>query len=346
MKYFVGLDVSTTETAVCITDQDGQIVKETMVQTEPEHIAEFLQSAGLHYDRIGIEASNLSIWLCRQLIGSGFPIVCIETRHAKAAMAAQNVKTDRNDARAIAQMMQTGWYKAVHVKSDESQRLKMLVNNRKCLVIQRVTLENQIRGTLKVFGLKTGKVTRQQYDARIRELIAGDGELEAAVIPLLEVRALLINQIRLLEKMLQTAAQKDEVCKLLMTTPGVGPLTAVLYKAVIDDPARFDRSRDVPVNLGLTPRKFASGEVDYNGRITKCGDSLLRSHLFEAAAYILRPSARKSHLKSWGIRIAKRSSTNNARVAVARRLAIIMHRMWVDGTEFNFGINLEAQMAC
>ena len=338
MKYFVGLDISLKETAVCITDKDGQIVKEGMVPTEPEDIAKYLQSTGLSYERVGLEASNLSIWLYRELLNAGYPVVCIETRHAKAAMAAQNVKTDRNDARGIAQMMQTGWFKAVHVKSDESQRLKMLLNNRKCLVKQRVLFENQIRGTIKVFGLKTGEVTCRKYEARIRELINGDGELEAGIIPLLEVRALIMKQIQALDKMLLTAAKNDDVCKLLMSVPGVGPLTAVLYKAVIDDPTRFKRSRDVAVHVGVTPRKHASGQVDYNGRITKCGDQLLRSHLFEAAAYILRPSTKKSQLKSWGLRIAKRSSTNNARIAVSRRLSIIMHRMWVDGTEFDWGI--------
>lgn len=335
MLHYVGLDVSTLETAICITNQDGAILYEKMVATEPSAIIGFLHSTKLTFERIGIEASNLSIWLCRAIRDYDLPIICIETRHAKAAMAAQTVKTDRNDARAIALMMQTGWFKPVHIKSDASQRLKMLLNNRKCLVEQRIVLENQIRGTLKIFGLKIGDVTRRQYQQRVTDLIEGDGELEIAIHPLLTVRRSIMDQIADVEGMLVAATKNDAVCHYLMSVPGVGPLTALLYKAVIDDPARFRKSRDVPVHLGLTPRKYASGQTDYNGPITKCGDTLLRSHLFEAAAYILRPTSPKSFLKSWGMKIAKRSSTNNARIAVARRLAIIMHRLWVDQTTFN-----------
>lgn len=334
MEYFVGLDIAQAETAICISDKDGTIIREGMVKTEPGDIAGYLGRTGLTFARVGMEASNLSIWMYRELCGRGLPAVCIETRHAKAAMAAQNVKTDRNDARGIVHMMRTGWFKPVHVKSDGNQRLRMLVSTRKTLVWQRVKMESQIRGTLKIFGLKTGEVTRHRFAQRVRELMNGDGELEAAIEPLLEVRALIVAQTRQLDKMILTAVKNDEVCRRLMSVPGVGPLTALLFKAVIDDPARFKRSRDVPVHLGITPRKYASGEVDYTGRITKCGDQLLRTHLFEAAAYILRPSSKRSTLKAWGTKIAKRSCLRKARVAVSRRLAIIMHRMWVDGTEF------------
>lgn len=339
MEYFAGLDVAQAETAICISDKDGNIIREAMVNTEPDDIAVYIKGTNLHLKRVGMEASNLSIWLYRELCNRDLPALCIETRHAKAAMAAQNVKTDKNDARCIAHMMRTGWFKPVHVKSDENQRLKMLVNNRKTLVWQRVKMESQIRGTLKVFGLKTGEITRCRFAQRVRELISGDGELEAGIEPLLEVRAVIMAQTQQLEKMILTAVKNDDVCRRLMSIPGVGPLTALLFKAVIDDPSRFKKSRDVPVHLGITPRKYASGEVDYTGRITKCGDRLLRTHLFEAAAYILRPSSKKSSLKAWGTNISKRSCLRKARVAVSRRLAIIMHRMWVDGTEFETGMD-------
>jgi len=345
MKYYVGLDVSMKETAICIMDQDGKIMHEKMVTTEPEDISKYLASKKYPFERIGIEASNLAIWLYKTLNASGYRIVCIETHHAKAAMAAQNVKTDKNDARGIAQMMRTGWYKPVHIKSENSQRLKMVINNRKCLVGQRLVIENQIRGTLKTFGLKVGETTRHKYESRIRELIEGDGELEIAIHPLLDVRALIVKQIQMLEKLLATAAKNDQICRNFMSIPGVGPLTALLFKAVIDDPKRFRRSRHVPVHLGLTPRKYASGEVDYNGRITKCGDDLLRNHLYEAAAVVLRQTTKKNELKSWGLSIAKRSSTKNARVAVARKLAVIMHRMWLDCTEFDWNAGLSEKKA-
>jgi len=331
---YVGLDISQSVTAICICDKDGVILRESMVPTEPEKISEYLNRSNLLITLAGMESSNLAIWLYRELRTLGHPVVCIETRHAKAAMAAQNVKTDRNDARGIAHMMRTGWYKPVHVKSDESQRVKLLIANRKALVHQRVKMECQIRGTLKTFGLRTGEVARDHFERRVRELINGDGELEAAMDPMLGVRALALYEVKQMDKMLEKAANQDGTCRLLMSIPGIGPITALLYKAVIDDPIRFKRSRDVPAHLGLTPRKFASGEVDYNGRITKCGDTMLRTHLFESAAYILRPSSKRTDLKVWGTRIAKRSCLKKARVAVSRRLAIIMHRMWIDGTEY------------
>lgn len=340
MKYYVGLDVSINETAVCVVNEDGKIVHETMVATEPKDIFQYLSSKNIAYDRIGIESSNLSIWLYKELQNYNYPVICIETRHAKAAMAAQNVKTDKNDARGIAQMMRTGWYKPVHIKSEKNQRIKMVINSRRCLVDQRIVIENHIRGILKTFGLKTGQTTKPKYEDRIKELITDDGELEMAISPLLEVRTSILRQIQILDKLLFTAVKADHRCQNLMTIPGVGPLTALLYIATIDDPNRFQRSRHVPVHLGLTPRKYASGEIDYNGRITKCGDSLLRSHLYEAASVILRRSTKKNGLKSWGSNIAKRSSTKNARVAVSRKLAIVMHQMWLTGKEFDWEAGL------
>jgi len=336
MKYFAGLDISLKETAICIKEQDGHIICEAMVPTEPSDIMAYLKASELSFETIGLEAGNLSIWLHRALSEAGYPVICIETRKAKAAMAAQNVKTDRNDARGIADIMRTGWFTEVHVKSDEAQRLRMVLNNRKCLVEQRILLENQIRGTLKTFGGKTGKVTILTYEARIRDLISGDGELEAAIFPLLEVRTLILKQVTVLDKMLITAAKNDPVCELLMTVPSIGALTALLFKTVIDDPKRFKRSRDVAPHLGLTPSKYASGEIDYNGRITKCGDSMLRAYLYQSAMILMMQRTRKTPLKSWGLRIAKRSGKKKAAVAVARRLAIIMHRMWMDGTAFRW----------
>lgn len=345
MKYYVGLDVSTNETAICIIDQDGNIYHEKMVQTEPKDIVKYLSSKHLSYERIGLESSNLSIWLYKELDNASYPVICIETRHAKAAMAAQSIKTDRNDARGIAQIMRTGWYKTVHIKSEKNQRIKMIINSRNCLVGQRLVIESHIRGALKTFGLKTGQTTKLRYEDRIKELVKGDGELELAVYPLLETRAAILGQIQLLERLLIVAAKSDLHCRNLMSIPGVGPLTALLFIATIDDPNRFRRSRHVPVHLGLTPRKYASGEIDYNGHITKCGDSLLRSYLYEAASVILRQSTKKNSLKSWGLNIAKRSSTKNARVAVSRKLAVIMHRMWLTGKEFEWDTDIVHKQA-
>ncbi len=293
-------------------------------------------------ERVGLEAGGLTPWLCHELLAADWPAICIETRHAAAAMKAQRVKTDRNDARGIAHIMRTGWFKEVHVKSHASQKLRVLLGNRRCLLDNRLDMDSQIRGTLKVFGMKTGKVTAAKYEQRIRELVQDDKELQAYIFPMLEVRRHLIQQKNILEKMILDFVKKDQICGLFMTIGGVGPLTSLVFKTFVDRPERFRHSKAVGAAVGLTPSKYASGEVDYDGHITKCGDAFVRSHLFEAAKCMLtrgKPNA----LKSWGLRLAKRSSKKKACVAVARRLAVIMHAMWRDGTVFE--MNEEAAVA-
>lgn len=338
MKYYCGLDVSLNKTAVCIVNQDGDIIREGEVSTEPDDISVWLNSLGFPLERVGLEAGSLSSWLCHELLGSGWPALCIETRHAKAALKAQQVKTDRNDARGIAHIMRTGWFKEVHIKSHESQKLRVLLNNRRCLLDKRLDIDSQIRGTIKVFGLKVGKISAAKFDARVRELINGDVQLEAYILPILLVRHELIMQCKKLEKLILDYVKGDSVCQRLMTIPGVGPLTSLAFKTCIDRPERFTHSRGVGAALGLTPRKYASGEVDYDGRITKCGDPFVRSHLYEAAKVLLGRTTKPNDLKAWGLRLARRSSMKNACVAVARRLAVIMHAMWRDGTDFQFTV--------
>jgi transposase len=337
MSYYVGLDISLNSTSICVVDQEGTVCREGKTGTDPEEIGRFLKSCGFSFKRVGLEASNLAIWLYHELRAGGWPAVCIETRHAKAALEAQKVKTDRNDANGIAHIMRTGWYKPVHVKSHESQKLRVLLNNRRCLLDKRNDLEGQIRGTLKIFGLKTGQVTAARYEGRICELIGEDEELQTYIFPLLEARRHLREQCEKLERIVLNYVKHDEVCRRFMSIPGVGPLTALVFKTAIDTPERFSKSRNVAAALGLTPRKYASGEVDFDGGITKCGDVMARNHLYEAAQVLLFRVKKWSALKAWGIRIARRSSVKNACVAVARRLAVIMHRMWIDRTEFCWG---------
>ncbi len=345
MNHYAGLDVSMEETSVCIVDEQGTILREGTVQTEPEAITSFLSALQLSLVRVGLEAGPMSPWLCHELVAAGLPAICIETHHAKAAMQAQNVKTDRNDARGIAHMMRTGWFKAVHVKSHASQKLRVLLGNRRCLLDKRLDIENRIRGTLKVFGLKTGRVTVNTYEARIRELMANDKALASCVEPLLEARRHLLEQFRTLDKTVIALVKHDDVCKRLMTIPGVGPLTAMAFRTSIDRPERFGKSRNVGAILGLTPRKYASGQIDHDGHITKCGDALARTHLYEAAKVLLSRVTRWSSLKAWGLKIARRSSMRNACVAVSRKLAVIMHRMWLNGTTFQWGREPEAVQA-
>lgn len=338
MSYYVGLDISLESTSICIVDQEGGIVREGKTGTDPDEIRQFLKACDVSLKRVGLEAGNLSIWLYHDLLAAGVPVVCIETRHAHAALKAQNIKTDRNDARGLAHIMRTGWFKAVHVKSHASQKLRVLLQNRRCLLDKRLDIERQVRGTLKTFGMKTGVVTPATYESRIRELIEDDRELQAFLDPLLVARRHMREQALKMEKMIVSIGKKSEVCRRLMTIPGVGVLTALVYMTAIDRPERFRKSRNVGVALGLTPWKYASGEMDYDGHITKCGDHMARNHLFEAAKSLMCHVKKWNALKAWGIRIAKRSSMKNACVAVARRLAVIMHRMWLDGTEFQWGV--------
>jgi len=334
MKYYVGLDVSVKETAVCIVNTDGKIIAEKSVLSEPDALADYFAEQGMPLEKIGLEAGSLSPWLCRELRDLGFSVICLETRHAKAAMEAQNVKTDKNDARGLAHIMRTGWYKEVHIKSNDSQKARVLLNNRRCIKGKMIDIESQIRGTLKVFGHKVGVVTRKNYEQRIRELIGEDTELLAYIEPLLIIRTHMLEQFSKLEKAVLEMVKNDLVCERLMSIPGVGALTALSFKTAIDRPERFKKSKNVGVHLGLTPRKYASGEVDYNGHITKCGDDNARFHLYIAAQALLNTVQKWCPLKAWGMRIAKRSSKQKAYVAVARKLSVIMHRMWMDGTYY------------
>lgn len=337
MKYYCGLDVSLKNTSICVVNRNGDIIREGESLSDPDSINAFLKKLSFPIERAGIEASSLTPWLCEGLLGLGIPAICIETRHAKAALKAQQVKTDRNDARGIAHIMRTGWYKEVHVKSRESHRLRILLKNRRFLLDKRGDIDAQIRGTIKVFGLKVGRTTEFQFESRIMEITQSDPELQSYLEPMLDARRNLNIQYKILEKMIHAYVRRDEVCRRLMTVPGVGPLTSLAFKTFVDRPERFTRARNVGAALGLTPRKYASGEVDYNGKITKCGDPFVRMHLFEAANSLMGRYTGDSQLKSWGLNIAKRGSRKRACVAVSRRLAVIMLAMWRDGTNFQHG---------
>lgn len=336
MPYFVGLDVSLDETAICIVDETGKILKEGKAGTEPEAIVTWLAANDVPIERLGLEAGPLSPWLFEGLQNAGLPAVCIETRRMKGATAVMAVKTDRNDARAIAQAMRVGWYTAVYVKTAESQELRLLLTNRKTLQTSRVALENEIRGTLKAFGLKVGRVSAGAFEARVIELTANRPRLHAMVLPMLAARQALRLQFDALHVMVLKVVKEHGVCRRLLSVPGVGAVTALTFATAIDNPARFARSRDVGAYLGLTPRKYASGEIDRNGAISKSGDRLAREALFIAAHSLLTRVTRWSALKAWGAAVAKRRGLRRATVAVARKLAVILHRIWVDEGEFRW----------
>ena len=254
----------------------------------------------------------------------------------QAVLKAQINKTDRNDARGIAQMMRAGLYRPVHVKTLRSQKLRMLLTHRKLLQSKAIAIENDLRATLRNFGLKVGGVGTVKFEARIKELVEKAPDLMMLVEPLLVVRRALREQIGILHRRLLAIVRDDDVCRRLMTVPGVGPVVALTYRATVDVPVRFRNSKAVGAVFGLTPSKYQSGEINRTGAISKCGDEMMRAMLYEAAHILLVRSAKWSWLKVWAMQIARRRGLKKAIVALARRLAVIMHRIWVDGTEFRW----------
>jgi transposase len=336
MDYFAGLDVSVKATSVCVVDDTGKIMREVRVASEPEALLAVLNTPAYHFKGIGLEAGPLSQWLFSALAEAGLAVICVETRHMRAVLKAQINKSDRNDARGIAQMMRVGLYRPVHVKTLRSQKLRMLLVHRKLLQSKSIAIENDLRGTLRNFGLKVGVAGTAKFEARIKELVENLPDLAVLVEPLLVVRRVLREQIAVLHRRLLAIVRNDEVCRRLMTTPGVGPVVALTYRATIDVPARFRNSRAVGAVMGLTPCKYQSGQSDRTGAISKCGDEMLRVMLYEAAQILLMRSTKWSWLKAWAMQIARRRGIKKAIVALARRLAVIMHRIWVDGTEFRW----------
>ena len=336
MEHFAGLDVSVNETSVCIMDGTGRVVREVKVASEPDALLAVLNSGAYHFKRIGLEAGPLSQWLYSALGEANLPVVCVETRQMRAVLKAQINKTDRNDARGIAQMMRAGLYRPVHVKTLRSQKLRMLLTHRKLLQSKAIAIENDLRGTLRNFGLKVGVVGTVKFEARIKELVKNLPDLAVLVEPLLIVRRVLREQIAVLHRRVLTIVRDDEVCQRLMTVPGVGAVVALTYRATVDVPARFRNSRAVGAVLGLTPCKYQSGESDYTGGISRCGDEMMRVMLYEAAQVLLVRSTKWSWLKAWAMQIARRRGMKKAIVALARRLAVVMHRIWIDGTEFRW----------
>jgi transposase len=336
MEYYVGLDVSLKLTAICIVDRTGKIEREGVVASDPESIAAFVKSHAPHVARVGLETGATSTWLWTELSKLGLPVICIDARHAKAALKMQINKSDRNDAVGIARIMQCGWYKEVRVKDLDSHAIKALLVSRALLVKIKRDIENQIRGLLKNLGLVIGQAKMNVFAVRAAELAEARPELAAAVEPLLKAREAVGQQIADLDRKVMRLARNDAQVRRFMTAPGVGPITALCFLATVDDPSRFKKSRSVGAYVGLTTRRYASGEIDWTGRISKCGDKMLRSYLYEAANVLLTRVAKWSALKAWGIRLAKRSGLRKAKVAVARKLAVILHRMWIEGTEFKW----------
>jgi transposase len=335
MDYYAGIDVSMEYSSVCVVDGAGKIVREDKVVSEPAGLIGWFGSLGLSLTRIGLEAGPLSQWLFAGMRNAGLAVELLETRHVRNAFRTMPVKTDRKDARGIAELIRLGWFRPVHCKSMEAQETRAILTARKQVQSKLHDIEMSLRGLLRGFGLKVGKTTPKQFDARIRELVAGHPTLEVVGEELLGVHAALLRAFNGFEKRVRAMARQDAKARLLMSTPGVGAIVALIFASAIDDPARFRSSKSVGAHFGMTPKKYQSGETDYSGRISKIGDTSVRTGLYEAAHVMLTRPVKGSALKSWAMRLAKRAGMQKAKVALARKLAVIMHRMLVDGKPFN-----------
>ena len=336
MEQFVGLDISQAMTHLCVVDGKGKKVWQGKCPTEPKDIAKTIQDKSPSATLIGLESGALSPWLWHALKTLGLPVVCVDARHAHGALRMQINKTDANDAHGIAQMMRTNFFKEVTVKSLDSHRIRTLLGARAQLVGIRTDLKNQVRSVLKTFGSIVSQSVEKGFEAKVRGTMSGQPLLQKMVNPLMEVLQTVQEQVTALDELLGDYAENDKICNHLMTIPGIGVVTAVAFTAAVDDPKRFKNSRAVGAYFGLTSRRYQSGEMDHSGRISKCGDRLVRSYLYEAAGSLLTRTKTWSALKSWGLRIAKRSGMSKARVAVARKLAVIMHQMWLTGEAFRW----------
>ncbi|KQZ99880.1 transposase [Mesorhizobium sp. Root157] len=324
MKQYAGIDVSLEYSSVCVVDADGRVVREGKVPSEPGALIAWFSDCGVALERIGLEAGPLSQWLHAGMMG--LTVELIETRHVRAAFKTMPVKTDKKDARGIAQLMRLGWFRAVQCKSLPAQEMRAQGKLH--------DIEMSIRGILRGFGLKVGPTTRRAYAARISELVEGHPTLEAIAASLLKVRDALAGEFAGFERKLRVMARQDDNARRLMTMPGVGVLVALTFVSAVDVPERFRSSRAVGPHFGLTPKKYQSGETDYSGRISKVGDAGVRTALYEAANVILTRPVKGSDLKSWALAVAKRAGPRKARVALARKLAVVLHHMLRNGTDF------------
>jgi transposase len=334
MKQFIGLDVSMKDTFVSVRE-GGKRVWRGKCPSEPERIAQVIRQRAPHAQRVVFETGPLSVWFYHALIQECVPAICIDARHAKAALDMAPNKTDANDADGLAQLAEVGYYRPVRVKSFDSMLTRTLVGARGQLIKAATQLSNQIRGVMKTFGLLVPKGGGGVFEGHVRSLLASNAKLEQIILPLLEAWRGLRGQAAELSRQLVASARVSEQCQLLCTIPGVGAVTASSFVAAIEEPGNFRNSRAVGAWIGLTTRRYQSGEVDFDGHISRRGDNHLRSLLYEAATVILTRASADSALRTWGLKLRERVGFKRAAVAVARKLAVIMHAMLKTGECFD-----------
>jgi transposase len=336
MPYYVGLDVSQRTSSVCIVDNKGQRIWRGACPSDPDEIAGTVRRHAGADAQVGLETGPMTPWLVHALRDRELEVICLDARHARAALKMQINKTDTNDAEGLAQIMRTGWYRAVHVKSFDAHRVRALLGARQQLVGMATRISNHVRGVLKLFGILPGRTRGLRFDRRIEACLAARPDLTPIVAPMLEAWRELRAQIAVFDRWIRQAAKQDPACRLVMSVPGIGPVSGLSYVSTIEDPSRFRNSRAVGAHLGLTPRRYQSGEINRSGRISRCGDSLVRTMLYEAAIVIQTRVRRPNALKEWADAIAARSGTGKARVALARKLSVILHAIWRSGEPFQW----------
>jgi transposase len=327
MAEYVALDVSLRSTSVHIVDQQGRCLWRGTCPTDVAALVDTIRRHAPAVERVGLETGQLATWLCHGLTKAGLPVVCMDARQAKAALSCRINKTDANDAEGLAQLLRTGFFRQVRVKSEGTMLVRTLLSARRQLVRTGLDLANQIRGLLKIFGLLLPRGGGRAFEAAVRERLAGHPRLAAAITPLLEAWRAVREQVLALDRQAHAVAKRDARCRLLLTAPGVGTITALAYVAAVERPEEFRNARAVGAWVGLTPARYQSGQVDYSGRISRQGDVHLRTCLYEAANTVLTRSRADSALKRWGLGLKARLGHRRAVVAVARKLAVVLHAM-------------------
>ncbi len=336
MPSYVGLDVSLAETSVCVLDGSGRVRFEGKVKSRVDDLVACIREHAADAERVGLETGQTAGTLFRGLKSADLPVFCLETRHAHKVLSARVNKTDRNDARGLAEMMRVGWFKQAWLRGASAHAIRSLLMGRRLLLVTKRTLENTLRGAVKRFGLILTKTSGRGFGQRAASMLDQDPAYAAFAMPIFAVLESLKEQIRSYERQLRALAKRDSTVVRLMTIPAIGYLTALAYTSTIEDPLRFKRSEDVGPYLGLTPRVHQSGEMDRTGRISKAGDPLTRAYLYEAATVLLNRISKAVPLRAWGLRLKERVGPKKAQVAVARKLAVLMHAIWTDGTEFEW----------
>lgn len=320
MGVFAALDVSQEETAICVVDQDGAILAEAKVPSCPDAITEWLTERTEGLERVSMETGPLAVWLWNALTERQVPIVCMDARHASGVLKMMPNKTDRHDARGLAQIVRTGWFKTAQIKSHEAYVNRAMLAAREALVGMRVRLENEIRGLLKTFGVMFGKRVGG-FKRRAEEIIEGELAVAPELVPifeaLMQARRDILARIAALDSRIRAVARQHGTVRLLMAAPGIGPITAMAVVAAFDDASRFRRSSSAGAYLGLAPKRYESGEISRNGRVSKRGDGFTRKCLFEAANAIFCRSLGGPRLRDWAKAIAKRTGPRKAKVALA-----------------------------